>query len=50
MISTVYTTLFAVAWYVYEPHDGRRVANSDAQREMMEEAGKVVDEVARSSA
>lgn len=50
MISTVYTTLFAVAWYVYEPHDGRRVANSDAQREMMEEAGKVVDEVARKAA
>lgn len=26
---------FAVVWWIYTPHDGRRVANSDAQEEMM---------------
>ncbi|KAK4047406.1 hypothetical protein OIV83_005453 [Microbotryomycetes sp. JL201] len=35
LVGTIYTTLFAVVWYVYVPHDGRRVANSDAQKQMM---------------
>lgn len=35
LFSTVWTVFFAVMWWVYIPHDGRRVANSDAQREMM---------------
>ncbi|GAA5902039.1 hypothetical protein JCM5296_007561 [Sporobolomyces johnsonii] len=35
LVSTLWTSLFAVIWYVYVPHDGRRVANSDAQKAMM---------------
>lgn len=27
---------FAVVWWVYTPHDGRRQANSAAQKEVME--------------
>ncbi|ORY41827.1 Inositolphosphorylceramide synthase subunit Kei1-domain-containing protein [Leucosporidium creatinivorum] len=34
-VGTIYTAIFAVMWYVHTPHDGRRVANSDAQKEMM---------------
>lgn len=33
-ISTAYTVLFAVVWWVLTPHDGRRIANSEAQKEM----------------
>jgi hypothetical protein len=47
VISTFYTTLFAVMWFAYTPHDGRRVANSAAQRDMMEDAGKMMDDQAR---
>lgn len=36
LVSTIYTASFAVVWYLYTPHDGRRVANSQAQREVME--------------
>ncbi|KAM0748757.1 DUF1753-domain-containing protein [Meredithblackwellia eburnea MCA 4105] len=35
LISTAYTALFGVIWYIYVPHDGERVANSEAQKEMM---------------
>jgi len=35
LFSTCWTVFFAVMWWVYTPHDGKRVANSDAQREMM---------------
>lgn len=34
-VGTIYTSLFAVMWYVHTPHDGRRVANSEAQKAMM---------------
>jgi hypothetical protein len=52
IISTVYTTFFALIWYLYMPHDGRRVANSDAQREMMTAAviGTPADEIGRAMA
>lgn len=47
-INTLYITFFAITWYSFTPHDGRRVANSAAQREVMESGqallGKVVDE------
>lgn len=33
-ISTAYTVLFAVIWWVLTPHDGRRIANSEAQKAM----------------
>ncbi|KAF7971313.1 hypothetical protein HWV62_21486 [Athelia sp. TMB] len=34
VLSTVWTVFFAVVWWVYTPHDGRRVLNSAAQEEM----------------
>ena len=39
LISTVYTAFFAVLWYAYIPHDGERVANSEAQKAMMGDGG-----------
>lgn len=30
---------FAVVWWVYNPHDGKRIANSEAQKEMMGASG-----------
>lgn len=36
IVSTAWLVFFAVLWWVYTPHDGRRQANSDAQREMMD--------------
>ena len=38
IFSTSWTVFFAVIWWVYTPHDGRRTANSDAQRAMMDGA------------
>ncbi|GJJ11048.1 hypothetical protein Clacol_005279 [Clathrus columnatus] len=35
LFSTCWTVFFGVVWWVYTPHDGKRVANSDAQRAMM---------------
>jgi len=35
LVGTLYTALFAAIWYLYTPHDGRRIANSDAQKAMM---------------
>jgi inositol phosphorylceramide synthase regulatory subunit len=34
VLSTAWTVFFAVVWWVYTPHDGRRTANSAAQKEM----------------
>ena len=34
VLSTAWTVFFAVVWWVYTPHDGRRTANSAAQEEM----------------
>lgn len=38
IISTAWTVFFAVVWWIYTPHDGRRQANSPAQQEMMKGA------------
>lgn len=35
VISTAWTTFFAVVWWIYTPHDGRRQANSLAQEQLM---------------
>ncbi|KAF8587844.1 DUF1753-domain-containing protein [Ramaria rubella] len=35
LFSTCWTVFFGVVWWVYTPHDGRQVINSDAQRAMM---------------
>jgi len=34
VLSTAWTVFFAVVWWVYTPHDGRRTVNSAAQEEM----------------
>jgi len=34
LVSTFWTAFFAVAWWVFTPHDGRRVINSAAQVEL----------------
>lgn len=38
VLSTSWTVFFAVMWWVYTPHDGRRQAHSEAQEEMMKAA------------
>lgn len=48
LVTTAYTALFAVVWYVYVPHDGRRVANSDAQKEMMGLGGELLSSTSES--
>lgn len=35
LLSTLYTAYFGVVWYSYTPHDGRSVAHSDAQKDIM---------------
>jgi len=35
ILSTAWTVFFAVTWWFFTPHDGRRQANSKAQEEMM---------------
>ncbi|TDL24080.1 DUF1753-domain-containing protein [Rickenella mellea] len=35
ILSTAWTVFFAVVWWLYTPHDGRRQANSAAQEELM---------------
>jgi len=32
LLNTIWTAFFAVSWWVYNPHDGERIANSDAQK------------------
>lgn len=39
LLNTIWTVSFAVAWWVYNPHDGKRIANSDAQKSMMDTGG-----------
>ncbi|GAA5987497.1 hypothetical protein JCM10908_001978 [Rhodotorula pacifica] len=52
LVGTVYTTFFAVVWYVYVPHDGKRIANSEAQKAMMggSQTGIIMDDAARTAA
>ncbi|GAA5933259.1 Kei1p [Sporobolomyces koalae] len=48
LVGTLYTGLFAAIWYLYTPHDGRRIANSDAQKAMMgSNTGTGLDDAAR---
>ncbi|OBZ73883.1 Inositol phoshorylceramide synthase regulatory subunit kei1 [Grifola frondosa] len=35
ILSTAWLVFFAVLWWFYTPHDGRRQANSDAQKDVM---------------
>jgi len=35
LLSTVWTVFFGVVWWVYTPHDGKRVANSKAQLDLI---------------
>lgn len=39
ILSTMWTVFFGVLWWVYNPHDGQRIANSEAQKNMMGSAG-----------
>jgi len=36
VLSTSWTVFFAVVWWLYSPHDGRRVSNSVAQDNIIE--------------
>jgi inositol phosphorylceramide synthase regulatory subunit len=36
VLSTLWTVFFAVTWWIYTPHDGRRQASSAAQEEIMQ--------------
>jgi len=36
ILSTSWTVFFAVSWWVYTPHDGRRVSNSPAQQAIID--------------
>ena len=36
ILSTSWTIFFAVVWWLYSPHDGRRVSNSAAQDQIIE--------------
>ncbi|PPQ91484.1 hypothetical protein CVT25_013741 [Psilocybe cyanescens] len=36
IFSTSWTVFFAVGWWLWNPHDGQRQANSDAQKKMMD--------------
>jgi len=48
VLSTSWTVFFAVVWWLYSPHDGRRVTNSAAQDKIIEnylgETEKVTEE------
>lgn len=39
LLNTIWTVFFAVSWWYYNPHDGQRIANSDAQKDMMDMDG-----------
>ncbi|VDB99906.1 unnamed protein product [Peniophora sp. CBMAI 1063] len=44
ILNTVWTVFFAVDWWVYTPHDGRRIANSPAQEALIDGyIGKHID-------
>ena len=49
VVSTLYTIYFGVQWYIYNPHDGQRVANSAAQKAMKDfvHTGESESETAR---
>ncbi|KAF8308327.1 DUF1753-domain-containing protein [Clavulina sp. PMI_390] len=39
LLNTIWTGFFAVVWWVYNPHDGKRIANSAAQEQMISAGG-----------
>jgi lysylphosphatidylglycerol synthetase-like protein (DUF2156 family) len=39
LLNTIWTVFFAVAWWVYNPHDGKSIAHSEAQKKMMDVGG-----------
>jgi len=43
LLNTFWTVFFAVLWWVYDPHDGKRIANSEAQKSMMGNGGGMTD-------
>ncbi|CAL1715245.1 unnamed protein product [Somion occarium] len=42
VLSTAWTVFFAVLWWVYTPHDGKKQANSPAQQEMAKSTPDIV--------
>lgn len=36
ILSTAWTVFFGVTWWIYTPHDGRRVSNSAAQQSLID--------------
>lgn len=48
-VSTLYTVYFGVVWYIYNPHDGRRDATTQARKELLaghttvDDAGSALD-------
>lgn len=50
LLNTIWTTFFAVSWWVYNPHDGKRIANSDAQKDMMGSGGPTMTDEERKQA
>ncbi|KAL5492447.1 hypothetical protein ACEPAI_3894 [Sanghuangporus weigelae] len=50
VLSTVWTVFFAVVWWVYTPHDGRRQANSAAQEQLMQGSGHNMTDEERTAA
>lgn len=50
LLNTIWTTFFAVSWWVYNPHDGKRIANSDAQKDMMGTGGPTMTDEERKQA
>jgi len=49
LINTIWTVIFAVLWWVYNPHDGKRIANSEAQKDIMG-ASNITDEERKQAA
>jgi len=50
LLNTIWTVFFAISWWYYNPHDGKRVANSAAQKEMMGTDGPVMTDEERTTA
>ena len=51
VLSTAWTVFFAVVWWIYTPHDGRRQANSAAQEQLMQgSAGHQMTDAERTAA
>ncbi|KAF8328368.1 uncharacterized protein EI90DRAFT_3017681 [Cantharellus anzutake] len=49
LLNTIWTLFFAVAWWYWNPHDGKRIANSAAQKEVMESGGPAMTDEERAT-